>query len=539
LNLTSDILMKTCYIFLLAIFLIGGLQVLSSCKKKPADDTSLVNLGDEDEPLPYTNADWMSQIDDSRYLYELSITGTHDAAADEHTSQQSWADDPFVVCQDYYISNQMLLGVRWFDIRLDLSGNVLTAHHSSYYLHKNFNDLLTAGLDFLQQHPTETIIYMIKQEHSSASDNDFAQAVYDYLKARSSDLSKFYMSHAMPMLGKVRGKLMIVSRYQPSNGDICGMSINWDDNTSGENVDNFDYPLWVQDHYSLNSVSWDTKSNQIRSGISFAQNSGNKRLYLNFTSGEADASGITIWEVAANVNQNIVYYLGDHTDWLHCGVLFVNFAGGSDLKDGDGNRTVTPGFVQDIIDHNDKSAPSVTMGTQTWMKRDLCTSHYQNGDTIAHVTDPGKWSTINTGAYCEYNNTSQGDYGYLYNWMAVNDPRGLCPKGWHVPADEEWNTLINYFDGPDQAGGALKEPGTTHWIPPNWGAYNIVGYNALPGGMRDQYGGFGWLGEAGFWWSSSDTYEGASTFIMITSDASVQNNHYTQRQGHSVRCIRD
>jgi uncharacterized protein (TIGR02145 family) len=324
-----------------------------------------------------------------------------------------------------------------------------------------------------------------------------------------------------------------------------GMYLAWDDNTSGENIDICDYPLWVQDHYSMNSVSFDTKSNEIRTGISYAQNANNGRLYLNFCSGEADADFIasgypSIWDIAANVNQNIEYYLAANSTWQHLGVLFMNYAGGSDIKDNSGNRTVTANFVKDIIEHNDTTIATVKMGNQVWMKRDLCNNRFRNGDTIPHVKNGTPWGKLTSAAYTDYNDTIHGDYGHLYNYYAVNDPRGLCPKGFHVPTDDDWNTLINYGGGSDYAGALLKEPGYTHWQYPNYGAYNTCEFKALPGGLIAEDGfDVSFMGQVGFWWSATNNNGNGSTFIMDLSDTQVSQNNYDIRQGHSVRCIKN
>src|SRR5688572_17249890 len=81
------------------------------------------------------------------------------------------------------------------------------------------------------------------------------------------------------------------------------------------------------------------------------------------------------------------------------------------------------------------SAVLTTICDQDWMVKNLDVDHYRNGDPILQVTDPNEWDVLTTGAWCYiYNNTASGDiYGKLYNWYAVNDPRGLAPTGWHVP----------------------------------------------------------------------------------------------------------
>ena len=96
------------------------------------------------------------------------------------------------------------------------------------------------------------------------------------------------------------------------------------------------------------------------------------------------------------------------------------------------------------------------------------------------------WATLTTGAYCYYNNDSAtyaATYGKLYNWYAVNDPRGLAPAGWHVPSDAEWTELINCLGGEDVAGGKMKAVSAL-WYSPNTGATNSSGFTGLPGGYR-------------------------------------------------------
>ncbi len=101
------------------------------------------------------------------------------------------------------------------------------------------------------------------------------------------------------------------------------------------------------------------------------------------------------------------------------------------------------------------ATPVLTICCQSWMTTNLDVDRYRNGDPIPHVTDPLVWKTLTTGAYCYYDNDSAtyaAVYGKLYNWYAVNDPRGLAPEGWHVPTDFEWTTLADCLGGTSVAG---------------------------------------------------------------------------------------
>jgi uncharacterized protein (TIGR02145 family) len=185
---------------------------------------------------------------------------------------------------------------------------------------------------------------------------------------------------------------------------------------------------------------------------------------------------------------------------------------------------------------------SVVIGTQTWMSKNLSVDRFRNGDLIRHAASASEWKDAGESgeaAWCYYDNKPEnGDvYGKLYNWYAVNDSRGLCPTGWHVPSDKEWTTLEN--DLGSSAGGKLKS--TTGWNSPNAGATNSSGFNALPGGNRSNNGGFYNVGGSGNWWSSSAAGSGFAwyRFLFCNYAYVLRLISLDQRDGFSVRCARD
>jgi uncharacterized protein (TIGR02145 family) len=100
-----------------------------------------------------------------------------------------------------------------------------------------------------------------------------------------------------------------------------------------------------------------------------------------------------------------------------------------------------------ITDKDGNVYTSVTIGTQTWMVENLKTTKYNDGTAIPNVTDFSAWRNLITPAYSwPYNDAStyKAAYGGIYNWYAVNTGK-LCPTGWHVPANNEWNTLQTYL----------------------------------------------------------------------------------------------
>lgn len=197
-----------------------------------------------------------------------------------------------------------------------------------------------------------------------------------------------------------------------------------------------------------------------------------------------------------------------------------------------------------MTDQDGNIYKTVIIGTQTWMAEDLRTTKYNNGAPIPNITDENVWDVAITGAYANYNNTIDIDtiatFGRLYNWYAVNTGK-LAPKGWHVPSDEEWETLTTYLGGADGSAGKLKEIGNTHWEIPNTGATNEIGFTALPGGFRGNSGVYSNIGYTGFWWSSSESDAGyAALFWYMHYDRiEVSRGPYREQLGFSVRLLKD
>lgn len=202
------------------------------------------------------------------------------------------------------------------------------------------------------------------------------------------------------------------------------------------------------------------------------------------------------------------------------------------------------------IAQNETNYNTVKIGTQEWMAENLNIVTFQNGDLIPEAKTAQEFiaAGMNSNpAWCYYNNDSSNGrkYGKLYNWYAVNDPRGLAPKGFHIPSSGEWNSLINYLGGETSAGRKMK---TTNGWNDNGNGSNESGFSGLPGGYcmpvnkyRDE-GQFMDLGSVGEWWSSTvlSAVLGKVNYTALskTSDKAYKmSNLYTF--GMSVRCIKD
>jgi uncharacterized protein (TIGR02145 family) len=188
----------------------------------------------------------------------------------------------------------------------------------------------------------------------------------------------------------------------------------------------------------------------------------------------------------------------------------------------------------------------VRIGTLWWLQENLRTSRYRNGDPIPVVPADGQWKTLTTGAYCLYDNQGFNDtiYGKLYNWYAMNDSRGLCPAGWHVPSDNEWTETGNFLGGSGSAGGKMKSTGTLEagsglWYAPNKNATNTSGFSGLPGGYRINYGTFYSTGNVACFWSASDTVLNGWNYILDANNGELYRTFNLKTNGFSVRCCRD
>jgi uncharacterized protein (TIGR02145 family) len=176
-----------------------------------------------------------------------------------------------------------------------------------------------------------------------------------------------------------------------------------------------------------------------------------------------------------------------------------------------------------------------------WTTENYAGTTFRNGDPIPEVTDPTAWAALTTPAWCYYDNDPDngGIYGKLYNWYAINDPRGFAPFGYRVPNDTDWNNLINCLGGQDVAGGKMKSTSEL-WQSPNEGATNESGFSALPGGRRDFNGNFNFINNDAYYWSLSEVSDSDASFFYIYSySAGIGSTSDLKKYGFSVRLIKE
>lgn len=192
--------------------------------------------------------------------------------------------------------------------------------------------------------------------------------------------------------------------------------------------------------------------------------------------------------------------------------------------------------------NRESTAEEVKINNQVWMTKNLNLDQFRNGDQIPYAETSEEWviaASEGEPAWCYYNNDpANGEkYGKLYNWYAVNDPRGLAPTGWHIPSDAEWTALLDYL-GNDDVGNKLKS--SSEWSN-NGNGTNESGFSGLPGGSRDANDGdFNLIGQYGGWWANTEVTENdAVTRSLDFGVNRVYGFGINKGRGLSVRCLKD
>ena len=210
-----------------------------------------------------------------------------------------------------------------------------------------------------------------------------------------------------------------------------------------------------------------------------------------------------------------------------------------------------------LVDVRDgQSYATVLIGTQCWMAQNL-----NIGTQILGNAPQTNNSIVEKYCYNDFGICCT-TYGGLYQWNEMmqysTNPgvQGICPSGWHLPADAEWTTLTTYI-GAQAANRCWNDPtylakalaATTSWSSSTVscavgdnsnGPHNSTGFSALPGGGRHQDASFSELNLIGAWWSSSlASVPSAWLRSMSYNAAEVLRSNDAKCDGYSVRCLRN
>lgn len=207
---------------------------------------------------------------------------------------------------------------------------------------------------------------------------------------------------------------------------------------------------------------------------------------------------------------------------------------------------------------------AIQIGSQTWMVDNLKTIRYSDElydtygvkikDSIRTLVPsdssilyrpiyfPGGTIVNNDtlSYYWKYQGgVSKNDFGKLYTWYTLKN-RNVCPSGWHVPTEYEWEKLITYLGGEEIAGGKLKSTDTTMWENPNVGATNSSNFNAIGGGYKTEFASFINQLKFGMYWSSTEdpTFpDCAIAYAFYAGSIKSYKVSKSKKAALSVRCI--
>jgi uncharacterized protein (TIGR02145 family) len=210
---------------------------------------------------------------------------------------------------------------------------------------------------------------------------------------------------------------------------------------------------------------------------------------------------------------------------------------------------------------------TVKIGNQVWMIENFRSTKFNDGTPIPHVADSVSWHSLTSPGYCFYWNTTNPDtikrFGALYNWYCTNSDK-FTPCGWHVPTDEDWETLQNYliehgynWDGVKSDNRIAKslaarsgwKPFGIKGMPGNvMKDNNKSGFSGFAAGFRfDSRDSVGWypvfeaIGHKAAWWSASEIDKSTATVygMGFCVDYLIKYQVWLKTCGYSVRLVKD
>lgn len=209
------------------------------------------------------------------------------------------------------------------------------------------------------------------------------------------------------------------------------------------------------------------------------------------------------------------------------------------------------------------------LGENLWMTENLNVTHFRNGDLIPEARTQEEWVKFGNEeepAWCKFEYLLEEDSiwysGKLYNWYAVNDPRGLAPAGWNIPDYDEWINLIEYLGSlkltrPDDLSFSEWYESTNELLRTKGGfdsAYGLffaidvvtesgkkkIGFNGIERGFRWYDGAFSEKGQIGAWWCTTEINNDAITIVkgLLGANKTIGITNASKKNGHYVRCMK-
>jgi len=203
-----------------------------------------------------------------------------------------------------------------------------------------------------------------------------------------------------------------------------------------------------------------------------------------------------------------------------------------------GNNESEEECYSTVTDIDDNVYNTIKIGNKWWIAENLRTMHYKDGSPISCQIGNSEWLSADFGACnINYNATPEwGDvsnwslYGNEYNWYAVDNYRGLCMDGWHIPNKLEYESLVEHLGS--NAGEKIKDSEL-------WNGTNESGFTAYPAGSSTGLWQVGSLGEKAYFWTSTENSVTAAEYIYLDSGNEVMFDALHKYFGYSVRCVKD
>ncbi len=263
----------------------------------------------------------MTTLADERRLSELSIPGTHESAALYDLAGTGTAKN-----QEMTIEQQLAAGVRFFDIRCRNVEDSFQLYHGITFQQQTFDELLATMYAFLDDHPMQTVIMSVKEEIAAdRSTRSFQQTFETYIER---DPVRWYTGASVPMLGSVRGRIVLVRRFASTTTPLgIDADAMWR-NDATFTISTSDAKLRVQDEYSVSSN--DAKWSAITTLFSEARAGDPLTLFINFTSGYRSNNGLPdVRAVYSDINSRLNTYFADPaTATGHLGTVAMDFVNG-------------------------------------------------------------------------------------------------------------------------------------------------------------------------------------------------------------------
>jgi len=256
---------------------------------------------------------WMSNIPDNKYLYELTIPGTHQSYA--RYGNNAFAA-PYAINQDWTVKKQLEEGIRFFDVRFRPFKKGFTVHHGAIWQKKDGDDVFREFTDFLKKNPRETLLISYKDETNGnpllspePGSDDFKSILKSYLynnryTAWVYGFSRGEIHNKMPTLGQARGKMVLIDKHNDGGWGITSSLLAVKDNWKASVKVNWNDIL----NPELNNKWFQQKVNGIKTNMRYAKHSKSK-LYLSYLSASAAPLGPSNRQIANLVNPEIKSFI--------------------------------------------------------------------------------------------------------------------------------------------------------------------------------------------------------------------------------------